>query len=387
MSSTFIPTPGFRRFWAGTALLGAILLTLCLAMDQHRVWAGALLIAFYITSLGLGSAVFLALTNITGAGWHVAFRRIPEAMTWLLPVGGIALWALLWIQKDRYGWHHHGTADAGTFAFKEFWLSPGFLLGRAAGCLVVWFLFSKMLVAASRRQDAHTERKAARVSPMPSVLFLFVFAITFSLASIDWIMALEPMWFSTVWGVYQFSGMFMGTLAMMIIAGILLRRHGIMAEAFRDAHLHDLGKLLLGFSCFWMYIWFCQYMLIWYSNIPEETSYYLERINGSWGPMTLANLALNWVIPFFVLLPKPNKRSETIMLRVAGVVLIGRWVDLSVMIYPPVIGDAPALGLPEVATMFIGIGLAIYFFAISFAKANPIPCKDPFLEESQHYST
>ena len=103
--------------------------------------------------------------------------------------------------------------------------------------------------------------------------------------------------------------------------------------------------------------------------------------------MTLASLALNWVIPFFVLLPKPNKRSETIMLRVAAVVLIGRWVDLSVMIYPPVIGNAPALGIPEVAAMIVGLGLTIYYFSISFPFANPVPDNDPFLDESQHYST
>jgi hypothetical protein len=165
-----------------------------------------------------------------------------------------------------------------------------------------------------------------------------------------------------------------------------------MAELFRDEHLHDLGKLLLGFSCFWMYIWFCQYMLIWYSNIPEETVYFAQRLHGAWGPMIVANLILNWGIPFFVLLPRPNKRNETVMFRIAAIVLIGRWVDLSIMIFPPVVGDAPPAaedlargGLPEVAGAVTAIGLTVWLFTSAFAAANPTPIQDVYLGESLHY--
>jgi hypothetical protein len=385
MSSTPVRPPEFRRIWAALAVSGVLVLTLSLAVNPQRAWAGALLSTFYIVSLGLGGAVFLALTNVTGAAWHMAFRRIPEAMTQLLPVGGVALWVLLLTQASRFGWHHHGPGDAGTFAFKEFWLSPGFLLGRAAVCLVVWFLFSKHLVAASRRQDACSVTQDPQISAFPSVLFLFAFGITFSVATIDWIMALEPLWFSTIWAVYQFSGMIVGTLAMMIIAGILLRRHGIMAEAFRDDHLHDLAKLLLGFSCFWMYIWFCQYMLIWYSNIPEETSYFVRRTQGPWGPVVLACILLNWAIPFFVLLPRPCKRNERVMLRICVLLLLGRWVDLYIMIYPPVTGTPPVFGLPELATICTICGLTVMLFMRAFAAAEPVPQQDPWLSDSLHY--
>ena len=148
-----------------------------------------------------------------------------------------------------------------------------------------------------------------------SAIFLLVYAPTFSLASCDWLMLLDPMWFSTIWGVYNFAGMVQATLAAMIVLAIVLRARGPLRGIFTDDHLHDLGKLLLGFSCFWMYIWFSQYMLIWYTNMPEETSYYILRTQGPWGPLMIANVVLNWIVPFFILLPRPCKRSESVMMK------------------------------------------------------------------------
>jgi len=373
-----------KRLWGTLAALGFALTAASAAFAPDRAWASGLLVAFYLVTLGLGGAVFLALANVCGAGWQVAFRRIPEALSGLLPVSGLLLLAILAVQLPRYAWHAHG-AEAGTFWFKELWLSTPFYAVRAAAYLLIWIAFAARLTSVSRRQDRLTTTAPAPIARTTSALFLAVFAVTFSLAAVDWIMALEPMWFSTIWGVYHFAGLFQATLAALVIAGVLLRRSGQLRGIFRDEHLHDLGKLLLGFSCFWMYIWFCQYMLIWYSNIPEETIYFARRIEGAWGPMILASVALNWAIPFFTLLPRASKRSETVMLRVAGIVLVGRWIDLSAMIHPPVLGDAPPLGVPEIAGAIGGVGLAAWLFIRSFSQAAPVPMNDPFLEESLAY--
>ncbi|MFO0903231.1 MAG: hypothetical protein U0939_09540 [Pirellulales bacterium] len=375
-----------RRFGGTIALLGIAAIVAAAVIVPERAWAGGYVAAFYLLTLGLGGAVFVALANVTDASWHVAIRRVPEALTWLIPVGGALLIGLLFSQTDRFAWHFHGRGDVGSFWFKQWWLTPGFLLLRSVGYLGLWIAFTYRLVAASHAQDQLPATSANRLGAVASALFLAVFAVTFSLAAIDWIMALEPLWFSTIWGVYHFSGMFQATLAAVIIAAVLLRRGGRLQSFFRDEHLHDLGKLLLGFSCFWIYIWFCQYMLIWYSNIPEETVYFSRRIQGAWGPMIVASLVLNWGVPFFVLLPRQSKRSERIMLRVAGAVLLGRWIDLSVLIYPPVVGDAPPLGVPEVAGMVAGAGIAIWLFDVAFSRAHPVPLRDPYLEESLHYT-
>jgi len=374
----------FNRILVATTGIGAAILAVTAVISPDRAWANLFVTAYYLITLGLGGALFIALTAVVGAGWSAAFRRVPEALTGLLPIAGLMMLATIAMRLTQYGWHHHGEGDAGTFWFKEVWLQPSFLALRAVIYVALWIIFAKRLVGTSRRQD-----EQSNAAPAPgvgtSILFLFVFGFTISLAGVDWIMALEPLWFSTMWGVYQFSGLIMATIATMIIACIVLRRLGPLNGMFRVDHLHDLGKLLLGFSCFWMYIWFSQYMLIWYSNIPEETSYFIPRTQGPWGPVLLGSLVLNWIIPFFVLLPKPCKRSESVMLKIAVVVLIGRWFDLYVMVFPPVTGNVPVFGLPEIASMLCVAGLSGLLFLRAFAVANPVPKNDPFLQESLHY--
>jgi len=386
MSSSHLSVPrSLTGKLIGLAAVGGAVLVASVLFSPDRVWANLLLASYYLITVGLGGAVFIALTTVCGAGWSVAIRRVPEAMVGLLPVASVAVLAVLATRISDYAWHHHGHGDAGTFWFKELWLEPKFFAARAVGFVVLWTVFSQILIGRSRRLDNSPGGSKAGVSRPVAVVFLVMFATTISLAGADWIMALEPMWFSTMWGVYQFSGLIMATLAVMIVACVLLRRHAAMHDVIRVDHLHDLAKLLIGFSCFWMYIWFSQYMLIWYSNIPEETSYFVRRTHGPWGPVMIGNIVLNWVIPFFVLLPRPCKRSEHVLLRIACVVLIGRWVDLYVMIFPPLTGDMPVFGVPEVATAALLCGLAPLLFLRSFASRNPVPRNDPYLAESLHY--
>ena len=270
---------------------------------------------------------------------------------------------------------------------------------RAVGYVVLWVLFSKALLAVSRKQDSAGGVKLTIRNIRLSAVFLTVYAVTFTLASWDWLLSLEPMWFSTMWGVYNFAGMAQAALAVVIILGLLLRKTGgPLAGKFTNDHLHDMGKLLLGFSCFWMYIWFSQYMLIWYSNIPEETSYFIHRMKGPWAPVFILSIILNWIVPFFVLLPRQSKRSESVMVKVACVVLIGRWVDLSLMVLPSTIGGTLggeamgagawkfiASGLLSIAAICVTIGLFNLLFRPAFKKSNSHPLRDPLLPESLHH--
>ncbi len=367
------------------AIVAAMVLAVGAITVPERVWSNLLVIGFYLVTLALGGALFMALTYISNASWNVGFRRIPEAMVGLLAPTSFALLAVLAVRREQYAWHPHGTGDAGTFWFKELWTTPSFWMLRAVIYVALWILLSRALVAVSRRQDQSGGVGLTHMNKRISAIFLVVYAVTFSLASCDWLMLLEPMWFSTIWGVYNFAGMIQATLAVIIILAILLRKYGPLHGAFTDDHLHDLGKLLLGFSCFWMYIWFSQYMLIWYTNIPEETSYFIPRTQGPWGPLMVANLVLNWIVPFFILLPRPCKRSESVMIKIAVVVLVGRWVDLYLMVFPSTMGPTPLFGLWEVASVGLLVGVFAWLFFRSFAKAPPVPTGDPLLGESLHY--
>ena len=374
-----------RRLMTRLAVVAAIVLVVGAVFMPERTWSNLLIVGFYLTTVALGGTLFIALNNITGASWHVAFRRIPEALSTLLVPCGLGLLAVLVCRSQHYSWHHHGEGDAGTFWFKELWTSPSFWMLRASVYIALWILLSRALVGVSRRQDKVGGIGLTILNKRLSAIFLLVYAITFSLASCDWLMLLEPMWFSTAWGVYNFAGMMQATLATMIITGLVLRKRCTLKNVFTDEHLHDLGKLLIGFSCFWMYIWYSQYMLIWYTNIPEETSYFIPRSQGAWGPLMTMNIVLNWIVPFFVLLPRPNKRNTSVMMRIACVVLIGRWLDLYLMVYPSTIGGDPGFGFLEIAGIGLLIGLFGSLFFRGFSKASPVPSADPLLAESLHY--
>ncbi|MGY8770603.1 MAG: hypothetical protein ACKVH8_19485 [Pirellulales bacterium] len=351
-----------------------------------RIWSNLFVVAFFLLSIALGGTLFIALTYISGAGWHVAFRRIPESLSKMLPIAGAFMLLMLGLRFQEFGWHHDGHGGAGPFGFKELWLTPWFWVARSVGYVVIWSLLAKLLVNRSLKQDESGDPKLSDSNVRLSALFLAVYAVTFSLACVDWIMAIDPLWFSTMWGVYNFSGMIQATLALIIILGLLLRGQGRpLHGVFNDDHLHDLGRLMVGFSCFWIYIWFSQYMLIWYSNIPEETSYFIIRTHGAWGPVVVVSILLNWVIPFFVLLPQPAKRNTGIMMKVAIVVLIGRWVDLYVMVFPSTLVSKPVFGIWEIASIGCLIGVGTLLILRCFDAKNPVPTNDPYLQESLHY--
>ena len=204
-----------------------------------------------------------------------------------------------------------------------------------------------------------------------------------TLASIDWIQSLEPLWFSTMWGVYQFSGLFVAGLAAIVIIAGWLDSAG--HRLLNKNHLHDMAKLLFAMSTFWMYIWFSQAMLIWYANISEEATHYADRLRLGWGPVMIAVVLLNWIIPFFVLMPLRAKRNYTIVRRVGIVVLIGHAVDLLVQIQPPVTGSAPSLAWGEAGALLL---IAATFFMVvrrRFNRGTMVPSGDPYLKESYHY--
>ncbi len=368
------------------AIVSAMVLATGAAVAPERVWSNLLIVGFYLVTLAVGGALFIALTYISGASWNVGFRRVPEAMAVLLAPVGLGLLAVLAVRCQHYAWHPHGvTGDAGTFWFKEQWTNPTFWMIRGVAYVALWLLLSRAMVAVSQRQDKSADIGLTLLNRRLSALFLLVYAPTFALASCDWLMLLDPMWYSTIWGVYHFAGMVQATLAVMIVLAIVQRKRGPLRGAFTDDHLHDLAKLLLGFSCFWMYIWFSQYMLIWYTNIPEETSYFLLRTQGPWGPLMVANVVLNWIAPFFILLSRPCKRSASVMLKVAGVVLLGRWLDLYIMVFPATVGATSVFGLWELAGIGLLAGAFGWLFFRAFAKAAPVPTGDPLLAESLHY--
>jgi hypothetical protein len=282
-----------------------------------------------------------------------------------------------------YEWSHADIVAADPILRgKAGWLNVPFFIGRSVLYLAVWLLFYRAMIRTSRRQDETGGLAPNRKSTVLSAAFMAAFIVTFSLASFDWLMSLQPLWFSTLFAGYNFAGTFVSGLAAITITAILLRRQGPLAGVVNEHHLHDLGKLILGFSTFWMYLWFSQYMLIWYGNIPEEVTYYVGRHRGAWAVLSVANLLVNWVIPFLVLLPRAAKQNESTLLRVCALLLVGRWLDLYLMIQPVFEKQAPVFGIWEIAPVVGATALFVVFLRRGLAAADVVPKGDPYLQES-----
>ena len=381
----FEPRPQLARRAQALTAIGGLTLFGGLYFAPQRTWLNLLLISYYLLGLALAGAVWITLQYVSGAHWSTALRRVPEAMASLLPFAAVGILAVLILKPSLYPWISGLPADGGAIGFKQAWLNLPFFRLRAIFYLVGWLAFIWALLRISRAQDANGDLKHTRSSSRISAAFLVFFGVTFCLASFDWIMSLEPEWYSTIFGFYNFAGLFVSGLAALALLLVWLQRNSPMRTVITQQHLHDLGKLLFGFSTFWAYLWFSQYMLIWYANLPEETVYYVQRLHGFWQPLFVLNLFLNWVIPFFALLPRLNKQRPGVLVRVSIILLVGRWLDLYLMIMPPFSGGKPHINLWEIGMAAGLVGIFVLGMLAALRKAPLVPVRDPYLAESLHY--
>jgi hypothetical protein len=386
---TTLPPPALPARWAhlGHSLvaLGALTVAAGLYFSPARTWSSVLVGNFYLLSLALGGALFISTQYLSGASWWVVLRRVAEAMMAGLPAVALLLLALFFGRHALYPWAHAEADDHGP-AGKDLYLEPAFLFARMAIVLAAWVLLARALRRASLAQDEDPGPAHHRRLVRYSALFVVVFALSFSLASVDWLMSLDPHWYSTIFAVYLFAGLLVAGLSALTLIAILLRELGPLRGVVSDGHLHDLGKLLFAFSTFWAYIWVSQYLLIWYSNLPEEVTHYLRRTSGPWLPLFLVNLVLNWVVPFLVLLPRATKRRADVLGGVCLLLLLGRWLDLYLLVMPETVGS-PRLGPVEVLVPLGYAGLFFVLTARALAQAPLVPRHDPHLADSLGHHT
>ncbi|MCC6365278.1 MAG: hypothetical protein IT165_17320 [Bryobacterales bacterium] len=370
-----------RKLFA-LAGIGALAWIAGLVFAPERAWANLLIVSFWLLSMGLAGGLFVGLQYVCGAGWAVAFRRVPEAMIAAAPAGAAGLLIVFLFHPELYPWMaHHGEASG----FHAFWLSRPFFLLRVVVYFVLWLGFSWYLVRNSHRQDEEGGLVFRRRNIRASAIYMYVFALSYWLASVDWIMSLEPEWTSTIFGIYHYAGMFVSGVAAIILLILWLKRTSPLGDFVNQEHLHDLGKLLFAFSTFWMYIFFSQYMLIWYANMTEESVYYILRQQGVLGVLFLVNVVLNWGVPFLILLSSAAKRTPAVLASMAILVLVGRWLDLYLMVMPPATHGKVALPWMEIGMMVGAMALFVLTFLAWFRRAPQVPVRDPLLSQSLSY--
>ena len=355
--------------------------------DPTRAYAGYLLGFWYFMSLGLAGTFFIAIHYATGATWSVVVRRVAESFTSYLPVA-LVLLLVVWLGiPNLYVWSSNAAGEAGHAIdiTKGGFLSKSLFAVRSAIYLVVWCVFAWYFVRNSTRQDETGDPKLTKASIRASSIFIVVFALTVTLASFDFLMSLEPTFYSTIFGVYCFAGLWQAGLAALTIVVVLLRRQGALQGVVSRYHYWDLGKYMFAFSVFWMYIAFSQFMLIWYANLPEEIEYMIPRTFTAWGGVGIALMVLRFGFPFFALMHQRAKESEVWLLVNAGVILIGHWVDLYWLILPAFSRQQVVLGWTEIGITLGFLGLFGFCLLRFFARYPVAPRRDPLFEASVRF--
>lgn len=355
-------------------------------------WSAYLIGAFFALGLGVFGALWLAILYLAGASWSVTMRRIPEAMTaWLLPGGVLAMGVGLGAHS-LYEWSHaEVVAGDPLLSHKAPFLNLTMFTLLVGASLVLWVVFAALFVRASRRQDREGGIGATATSRVVSALFLVVFAITISIVSFYFLLSLDAHWFSTMFAVLVFTDVMQtGTAFVAVVAGLMVAT-GNLKGFINENHLHSLAKMMFAATGFWAYIYFCQFMLIWYANIPEETAYFLRRSANGWLPYFLILPVLKFVVPFLLLLPRDAKRNPVKLVPVAMLVIFAQFWELYVMVGPAIGHGAEAAHgrLPgvELLTTLGFLGLFVLVFGWSLGRRQAVPLKDPALAECLAYDS
>jgi hypothetical protein len=350
-----------------------------LAGDAQRALGSYLFAYMLFLQVALGSLFFVMVHHLAGARWGVSVRRLAEATAATLPVFAV-LFVPIWLGRhELFHWtHEEAVAGDALLQGKAAYLNVPFFTVRAVIYFAVWAFLGTYLFRLSVQQDRGDGTEYLAKMRRASAPGMFLFGITLTFAAFDWLMSLDPHWFSTIFGVYYFAGGAQGVCAFLVVLVLLLQRRGLLEQAVTVEHKHDLGKLLFAFTVFFAYIGFSQYFLIWYANIPEETIWFTRRW-GAWSGVSLWLVALTFVLPFLVLLGREAKRSTAGLLAGAGLVLLGRIVDLYWMVMPTFDQPGPALHWTNL-TALLGIGgVWAWLLVARLGKHALVPVGDPHL--------
>ena len=349
--------------------------------EGARFWGGYWTAWLYWVTLAVGGLFFVLLQHVTRAGWSVAVRRLAEHWAATLPLFALLAVPAAFGAGQLFPWMGAEAAGDPLLAGKLAFLNPGGFFLRSAVYLAVWGGLAWWLRRTSIGQDASGDPGLTRRLQAVSAPGLVAFAVTLTLAAFDWVMSLDPLWYSTIFGVYVFAGSTMGILALLALLGIAFERRGPLAGVVTTEHYHDLGKLLFAFVVFWAYIGFSQFMLIWYANLPEETIWYRHRLEHGWERVTVALVLGHFVLPFFFLLSRDVKRRRATLAAAALWLLAMHYVDLYWLVMPAVSESFRPHWLDLVTLIGVG-GLALGAFGWLVRRPALVPVADPRLPES-----
>ena len=355
---------------------------------SNKPWAAFYVAAFFFFMISLGVLAFYAIQRAAQAGWSPVLYRVMEGITAYLFPGGIVIIVILALSgmhlNHLFIWMDpEVVAHDELIAGKTGYLNVPFFLVRAISFLLGWTIYRyfsrKFSLAQDQSDNISNHKKNFRIS----AAFLVFFIYSESVMSWDWIMSIDPHWFSTLFGWYVFASMIVSGVTTIALITIYLKSKGYL-EFVNDSHIHDLGKFMFGFSVFWTYLWFSQFMLIWFSNIPEEVTYFMTRIEDYNLPF-FGMVIMNFIFPLLILMNSDFKRINYFIVMAGIVIILGHYMDVYNMIMPSAVGDQWFIGVAEIGGFLFFLGLFIFIVFSELTKAPLFAKGDPFMGESERF--
>jgi hypothetical protein len=384
-----------KMLFNGLMAGGAVLLIIGILSnmgDSHlgqRIMANGLINGFFFFALGLGALFFLALQYATETGWYATIKRIIEAQAGFLPYGMGLLAAVLLIITLMDGAHIYIWMDQDVVAHdsiiegKSFYLNKTFFWIRTLVYMGVYYAFLRGFKKRSFEEDQVGGTEIHFLNYRKGATFLVFFSVFSSTSAWDWLMSIDVHWFSTLFGWYTFAGMWCSAMVVMVITTLYLKKQGYLPKV-NENHIHDLGKWVFATSFLWSYLFFSQFMLIWYANIGEEVTYYMTRI-ADYQFIYFFMFLINFAFPMLILMSRDAKRHAGILTFVGLVILAGHWLDVYIMVSAGSMGANAHIGAIEIGMAVMIAGLFIRVLLTNLTKAPLSPVNHPFLDESVHH--
>lgn len=360
--------------------------------SRRQALSGYLVAFMFVMTLAVGGMFFAFLQHLVAARWSVAVRRLAEnlgAASWLLiplfvPIALFARDIFPWWPGYSFTSAEYKTAVEHVMPSKQFYLTTNFFYVRAVLYLIAWAVLGYIARARSVEQDKSGDPKITLSLRKLSPAAVLLFGISITFAGFDWMMGLEPTWYSTMFGVYTFAGSMLSTLSLIALSGRLMQSNGYLKNVLNEEHFHDVGKLMFGFIVFWAYIAFSQFFLIWYANIPEETQWFHRHYDNGWSSVTWTLVAMHFVVPFFAILSRFSKRNAVLQSSVAALLIGMHYVDLF-WVVTPLFREQAGFVWTDGAALVGLTGLFLAVVARNFGSAALIPVRDPHLQDSLEY--
>ncbi|WP_026712651.1 cation-translocating P-type ATPase [Flavobacterium daejeonense] len=360
---------------------------------QNKPWSALYVACIFFMLLTMGTLVFYAINVVAVAGWSPVLNRVMQGITAYLPIGSAIFFVILVMCglhfNHIFSWLNEGVTDPASpnydalIAGKAGYLNFGFWIARAFIFIAGWNLYRHLSRKNCLAQDEADDNANYKKNFKLSAGFLVFFIVSESIMSWDWIMSVDPHWFSTLFGWYVFASFFVSGITTIAMVTVYLKSKGYL-EYVNTSHIHDLAKFMFGISIFWTYLWFSQFMLIWYADIPEEITYFVTRINDYNLPFFGA-VVMNFVFPLLILVNTDFKRITWVIVMAGIVILAGHYIDFFNMIMPGTVGDQWFIGIPEISSVLFFLGLFIFTVFTALTKAPLLAKRNPYIEESKHF--